>query len=172
MRWRDHQPACPGCGAPYGSVPNFCKKCGHALSADRWHRENGLAFLLHEADTTMRAMVPEPYISTLIDRYKQKFSELVSPDATAAPAPAAVPEPYISTLIDRHEQESAALVPPAAPVAPRMKAPPAPPQPRPSFDWSWVAEQQANLFLFAGAFLVVIAAPIYVGYSGGAVAAR
>jgi hypothetical protein len=147
-------------------VPNFCKKCGHALSADRWRRENGLAFLLHEADTTMRAMVPEPYISTLIDRYKQKFSELVSPAATAAPAP----EPYISTLIDRHEQESAGVVPPTAPVAPRMKAPPAPSAPRVPFDWSWVAEQQANLFLFAGAFLVVIAALIYVGYSGEAVA--
>jgi hypothetical protein len=36
-------------------------------------------------------------------------------------------------------------------------------------DWSWLAEQQANLFLFAGAFLVVVAALIYVGYSGQAV---
>jgi hypothetical protein len=35
-------------------------------------------------------------------------------------------------------------------------------------DWSWLAEQQASLFLFAGAFLVVVAALIYVGYSGQA----
>jgi hypothetical protein len=36
-------------------------------------------------------------------------------------------------------------------------------------DWSWVAEQQANLFLFAGAFLTVVAALIFVGYSEQAV---
>src|SRR5439155_23641841 len=50
---------------------------------------------------------------------------------------------------------------------PRRPTPPQPPAvPR---DWSWLAEQQANLFLFAGAFLVVVAALIYVGYSKQAV---
>src|SRR4029079_13125587 len=44
--------------------------------------------------------------------------------------------------------------------------PPKPAEPR---DWSWLVEQQANLFLFAGAFLTVVAALIYVGYSGQAV---
>jgi hypothetical protein len=49
-------------------------------------------------------------------------------------------------------------------------APTAPPKPpREPYDWSWLAEHQANLFLFAGAFLTVIAALIYVGYSGQAV---
>jgi len=48
--------------------------------------------------------------------------------------------------------------------APRAAAPPRQPA-----DWSWLVEQQANLFLFAGAFLTVVAALIYVGYSGQAV---
>ena len=48
-------------------------------------------------------------------------------------------------------------------------APPAAPRQRKPADWSWLAEQQANLFLFAGAFLTVVAALIYVGYSGNAV---
>jgi hypothetical protein len=73
------------------------------------------------------------------------------------------------------EQPRAATPPlramPARPVpAPAPPPPPRPPAPpRPELDWSWLAEQQANLFLFVGAFLTVVAALIYVGYSGQAV---
>ncbi len=83
-----------------------------------------------------------------------------------------VPEPQRAELIRRYQLDLAAIR--AALAQPATAAPPRPaptrPQPRrrQPMDWSWLAEQQASLFLFAGAFLVVIAALIYVGYSGQA----
>jgi hypothetical protein len=53
--------------------------------------------------------------------------------------------------------------------APAAAAEQPPTRALPSFDWSWLVDQQANLLLFAGAFLTVVAALIYVGYSGEAV---
>ena len=60
-------------------------------------------------------------------------------------------------------------------VAPPERAPaPAPPPPAPPAapvpeGPGWLAEQQANLLLYLGAFLMVIAALVFVGYSGDTV---
>ncbi len=99
----------------------------------------GIQFLLWEARTSdLWADVPEPQRAALIERYERELADL-----------------------------RAALERPAAAVPP-MAAPRPEPRPRKPRDWSWLAEQQASLFLFAGAFLVVVAALIYVGYSGQA----
>src|SRR3990172_2219309 len=93
-------------------------------------------------------LVPEPWLSRLTTRYRAVLGELAGWKAKPAAAAAAKREAH------RERKQRAEHA--ATPRRPR--------------DWSWLAEQQANLFLFAGAFLVVVAALIYVGYSGQAVA--
>src|SRR3990172_6043474 len=92
-------------------------------------------------------LVPEPWLSRLTTRYRAVLGELAGWKAKPAAAAAAKREAH------RERKQRAEHA--ATPRRPR--------------DWSWLAEQQANLFLFAGAFLVVVAALIYVGYSGQAV---
>ncbi|HET8944994.1 MAG TPA: hypothetical protein VFO59_09460, partial [Dehalococcoidia bacterium] len=127
-------------------------------------RAAGIEFLLKEArESDAWADMPASYRSELMARYEKELAdiraELVRPYAAA---PAYGPETPSAVF------EAAAAVAKTAPTA----ATPAParpePKPRQPRDWSWLAEQQASLFLFAGAFLVVVAALIYVGYSGQA----
>jgi len=108
-----------------------------------------MAFLLNEARRSpMREIVPEPELTRLTGRYRAALEELSGWKAESAAA-------------DRRKREALAER--------KQKAKRAAAAPRRPQDWSWLAEQQANLFLFAGAFLVVVAALIYVGYSGQAV---
>lgn len=109
-------------------------------------------------------------------RRRAKGIEFLLDEMSRSERWAGLPEEEKARLAEQYESELAALreqqlAPPirmasAINEAPVFAAPtqvPTPPKPR---DWSWLAEQQANVFLFAGAFLVVIAALIYVGYSG------
>jgi hypothetical protein len=95
----------------------------------------------------MREVVPEPELTHLTRRYRAALEELAGWKAEPA-APATAKREARRERKQRAERAA---------------------RPRRPQDWSWLAEQQANLFLFAGAFLVVVAALIYVGYSGQAV---
>jgi hypothetical protein len=115
----------------------------------------------------MRDMVPEPALARLIERYEERYERalrlLLGTNGSwvwiVSPGPAPLPS----------AESAGAAEAPASPAAPKPAARRVA-KPRAPRDWSWLADQQANLFLFAGAFLVVIAALIYVGYSGQAVA--
>src|SRR3990172_5756165 len=143
---------CLTCGRASRPVPSTCEHCGAPLTPSRWQLVSGLAFLLNEMQRSpMRDMVPEPALARLIERYERVLRLQLGP----APLPST--------------ESAGAAEAPASPAA-RKPAAQRVARPRAPRDWSWLADQQANLFLFAGAFLVVIAALIYVGYSGQAVA--
>jgi hypothetical protein len=130
---------------------SYCPHCGASRNLSRDARIAGVAFLLNEMDAhPMTDVLTAQQRARLETHYEDELSG-ISPRRAPAPQSAMAP-------ISRGE--------PAARRAPALAAPPPPRAPR---DWSWLTEQQANLFLFAGAFLTVVAALIYVGYSGQAV---
>jgi len=139
---------CLNCGWPSSRDRYQCRHCWWSLKESEFHQITGIAFLLNEARRfPMRELIPEPWLSRLTTRYRSALRELAGwKTKPAAPATA--------KREARRERKQRA----------QRAATPRRPQ-----DWSWLAEQQANLFLFAGAFLVVVAALIYVGYSGQAV---
>ncbi len=146
---------CTQCGRPGERANAYCTHCGMPRSMERQKRAGHVAFVLNELrQFPMATLLSDTQRSSLNDQYAAQLRELIGPaamtaarqPAPAAPAPRSAPAPRLA---------------PAARVV----------TPREPIDWSWLAEQQANLFLFAGAFLTVIAAIIYVGYSGEAISA-
>jgi len=160
---------CLKCGRANAPISRYCDRCAASLAAAPGQRVAGVAFLLNEAQSPeMGALLADADRGRLLAHYEAALGALVAPArAAAAPRPAPVPAPAAARPIAPvAARPVAAPAPPraaAAPAGPRFR-PPAPP--RPPRDWSWLAEQQANLFLFAGAFMVVIAALIFVAYSG------
>jgi len=130
---------CTSCGSPVERELAYCFRCGSPVRATPKERLRQVATILNE----LRA---EPMASA------------IAPDARAS-------------LLGHYTREMASYVAPAPAAAPSRTAAVSRPAPRPRkpMDWSWLADQQANLLLFAGAFLTIVAALIYVGYSEQAV---
>lgn len=146
---------CENCGTASPGDAYYCSGCGRDLSRkpSKRGRAVGIAFLLNEAATPrVEALIGAGGAAALTTSYEAELFELTGQQWP--PEPAREPE--------RARQPEPEPVP--------AQQPPAPPRPRRRpRDWSWLAEHQANLFLFAGAFLVVVAALIYVAYSGQAI---
>jgi len=156
---------CLNCGRRGNpGLPN-CEACGAPRELTRRGLISGTAFVLHELQAWPMADALTPQLrARLKTYYEDQLNGLTAParPATAAPPPMVSRErPFAAPSRQRTVER---IPPQAPPPPPRVPAPP-----RPEFDWRWLAEQQANLFLFAGAFLTVVAALIYVGYSGQAV---
>lgn len=132
---------CLACGAQNAPNDQFCTDCGRLLESSERQEREGTLFLLNELER-LRAdgAIPTPVYMTLRRRYREQLGIEPPPVAPTAPAPE-----------------------PAAPAPPRA----APPKKREGP--GWLAEQQANLLLYVGAFLIVIAAVIFVSASGGAI---
>lgn len=142
---------CQACGTENEDGWRYCARCGRPLSDGRTgvRRIPGIAFLLNETATPrMRDLIGAEHAEALAASYSAELASL-NPAPRRAAAPATI------------AREAAAAAP--------VRTPPPPRAPRQPYDWSWLAEQQANIFLFAGAFLVVVAALIYVAYSGQAI---
>jgi hypothetical protein len=140
---------CLVCGTENARSARFCRQCGKSLTVSPQQRQQGLAFVLNELEALRDGgeMDEDVYL-----RLRARYLELLAPSGAPAMTPAA----------------PAGLAPAAPPTAP---APTAPGAPRPAVAAKpegpgWLAEQQANLLLYLGAFLVVIAALVYVGTSG------
>ena len=129
---------CLGCGVENSGAARLCRECGRALTVSPRQFREGVAFLLNELEG-LRAdgVVGEDVYLRLRQRYRDVLAETGTP---VAPTPAAAAAPPPSP-------------PPVRPAAPAREGP------------GWLAEQQANLLLYLGAFLIVIAALIFVGYS-------
>ena len=139
---------CLECGVANADDADLCRACGKALQISPQQRREGVAFVLNELETLKRDMTLPGYVySKLRRRY---LTEL-------APAPEQAAPSFISVA----EGLSPQPPPSPRPAAPAAAAPSAGP--------SWLAEQQANLLLYLGAFLIVIAALILVGYSEDAI---
>ena len=160
---------CLRCGHPGQDASDRCERCATPRALDKPGLVAGTAFLLNELHAWPLHDVLTPQQRARVEtHYEEQLQALIAPARPAAqPAP---PSPPVPSVVD---QRSPVAAQPArtSRIAPPVTPPPlrTPPPPAKEFDWSWLAEQQANLFLFAGAFLTVVAALIYVGYSGEAV---
>lgn len=138
---------CMHCGSRLLEADSPCAVCGRSQDLGRDERAGRIAFLLNELDRRPASDVIGGQARALLRRHYELALGRARGDAPVAASAA--------------RGETGAAAPPesgamAAPAAPRRR-------PR---DWSWLEEQQASLFLFAGAFLTVVAALIYVAYSG------
>jgi hypothetical protein len=112
-------------------------------------RREGIAFLLNEVDGLRRSgVISADTRKTFLAHYIAELSPIRQP----------APAPTLSGAIGGAR-------PLAAPSARGPGGPPAPPA-VPQLAPGWLVEQQANLLLYLGAFLIVIAALILVGFSG------
>lgn len=153
---------CTQCASPGARGSAYCGACGMPRELTPKRRAAHVAFLLNEMQAPpMTDIVTAEQRARLEAHYEGELGTYLAPQRTPEQAP--TPRPAaIST------PGAGAMAAPIDRVAPPQRvAPPVPP--REPYDWSWLAEQQASLFLFAGAFLTVVAALIYVGYSGQAV---
>jgi hypothetical protein len=146
---------CLVCGTENARSARFCRQCGKSLTVSPQQRQQGLAFVLNELEALRDGgeMAEDVYL-----RLRARYLELLPASGAPpmAPAPTAPGPP-----------EASATVP--APTAPGAPRPPVAAKPEGP---GWLAEQQANLLLYLGAFLVVIAAVVYVGTSSQAGAVK
>ena len=140
---------CLECTAENTDDVEFCVQCGRALRITPAQRRRGVAFLLNELESLHRRNILSGYLHRLLKRIYLEELRPSSPVEETPPAPKEVPL--------RAGAPERARQPVAVPPRPAEPARPAAPR--------WLAEQQANLLLYLGAFLVVIAALIFVSYS-------
>ena len=124
---------CLACGAENQLSARFCRECARELRVTPRQQREGVAFFLNE----LEALQEEGAIAQdLYLRLRQRYRQsLAGPEEPVAPVP---PPPK-----------------PGAPAGPAAALEPEGP--------GWLAEQQANLLLYLGAFLITIATLIFVG---------
>jgi hypothetical protein len=150
---------CLACGTENARSAALCRRCGRRLEASAADQTRGAAFMLNELEGLReeREIEGDLYLH-LRGRYLPFLRE-----------PAPLEPPLRSERGVRRSATAAQPVPVAPATAPRVAAPRAPAPPAQPGGPGWLAEQQANLLLYLGAFLTVIAALVYVGYSGQAI---
>jgi len=153
---------CTQCASPGPRGSAYCGTCGMPRELTPKRRAAHVAFLLNEMQAPpMTDIVTAEQCARLEAHYEGELGTYLAPQRT----PEQAPTPRPATISTPGAGATAAI----ERVAPPLRVAPPPMPPREPYDWSWLAEQQASLFLFAGAFLTVVAALIYVGYSGQAV---
>ena len=153
---------CTNCGYEDEAWRSFCANCGRPLDFERTGagRVAGIAFLLNEARAPrFQRFIGGHQLGAMTSAYRAELGMLTG-RADGAPE-----RERPQQRRSRHAEQPAQAPAAAQPRLVVARTPP-PPAQRVPMDWSWFADQQANLFLFAGAFLVVVAALIFVAYSG------
>jgi len=143
---------CLTCGGENPGSAAVCRRCRRELAASPQQRRQGIAFLLNELEMLRTwGGVSEAVYEDLHQRYEESLLAAIEESSVAAKvAPGAIaqvpgaPEPGPTAV--------------RAPTVELKKEGP-----------SWLAEQQANLLLYLGAFLIGIGALIFVGYSEQAI---
>ena len=179
---------CASCGEILAATFVVCPNCRASWRPSLPGSEIArLAFLLDELTALEAAGALDPATARrLRDDYEARLLA-VRPPRRGRPAPVTTPVP--AALPVRGSPRTAGPapsiptaasppLPPAPAVAPRpprpatAAIPPRPPRPMkppgPGFG-DWVAKRQADLLLYLGAFLMSVAAIIFVGYGGEAV---
>jgi hypothetical protein len=133
---------CLECTSENADDVEFCVRCGHALRINALQRRRGIAFLLNELESLHRRNILSGYLHRLL---KGMYLEELRPSPPRESQPVAEKKPRRAAPPERPLQRAVASARPAVP--------------------GWLVEQQANLLLYLGAFLVVIAALIFVSYS-------
>jgi len=139
---------CLECTAENADDVEFCVECGRALRVTPTERRRGIAFLLNELENLHRRNILSGYLHRLLKGIYLEELKPSPPPEEARPTP---------------QEEPRRAIP--APVAVAAALPLRPPEPARPAASRWLVEQQANLLLYLGAFLVVIAALVFVSYS-------
>jgi hypothetical protein len=143
---------CYSCGREVAGAPRWCPRCGSALSLTERASTQGAAFILNDLPNLVEAGVISPRDAEALHRHYR----------SALTAPGARPEVRRETPGPRLQQPDPAR--PQPPPALTRGAPPRPAPSQPSFG-EWLTDQQANLLLYLGAFLILLATVVFVAYS-------
>lgn len=174
---------CESCGAEFASELWRCPECGAQWQDVPPGSIRAIAHYLNQLTRDrLFGLLDEPNFRRLRGEYERRLSALrptPAPPAPVAEAPAPVAQPPAPA-----ERPAAAIPSPAVPPTPRpgpFRPPhegpvtPRPPrivEPRPSAAdmgrtvIGWAAERQADILLYVGAFMLSIAAIIFVAYQG------
>lgn len=122
--------------------------------------------------------VPPPPVTAApapVEPIELPLAEEPSPARQPSPLPPPIPSPGVLFPTAVVTEPSRVPPPPPPPVRPRAAAPVPAAPPEPSFSAAdagravigWAAERQADILLYVGAFLLSVAAIIFVAYQGG-----
>jgi ribosomal protein L40E len=154
---------CLACGAENDPLAAHCRQCARSLGLSQRQRREGAAFLLNElAKLRAEGAMGEATYAFLRRRYLAVLRGEEEPPAPS-PRPAVAPVAPAAPAAPAPAPTTPAPTPPAEPspvVAPTARVREGP---------GWLAEQQANLLLYLGAFLIVVATLVFVSASGEAV---
>ena len=128
---------CLSCGADNPVAAVICRRCANSLVASAQQERQGIAFFLNEL---LRLHGAGAISDDVYLRLSQRYREALSGPPEKAP-----PE----------EATATEAAPAGARPAPARREGP-----------GWLAEQQANLLLYLGAFLIGIASLVFVSTSG------
>lgn len=136
---------CSRCGTRLDATADYCPNCGAFWSptALRDDIPSMIALLAASEDWRTQGLLDDASAERLRTHLETRLERL-APPRLVSPAPV---------------EEGAPAAPPGAPVAWPIAAPRGP---------SWSAQHQADILLYLGAFLLVIAAVIFVTYQGEA----
>src|SRR5262245_13154948 len=168
---------CQVCGEVFAAGGQFCPSCGTRWQPPIADDVRMLATLLTElALIHKQGRLGDDAYAALRAQYEARLSAVraATPPVTPAPAPAAAMPLYrtprqsprrgmLDRLLDRQSTGPApAMAGTAAP------PPPPPPKPRGPTLSEWASARQADILLYLGAFVLSVAALIFVGYQGAA----
>jgi hypothetical protein len=138
---------CYSCGREVTGPVRWCSRCGSDLALTQRISTQGAAFVLNDLPSLLEAGLISPREAEVLHRYYRD-------SLTARTRPEALRE---------------TTSPPPQRRVTRPQPQPAPAQPRPASSQpsfgDWLTDQQANLLLYLGAFLILLATVVFVAYS-------
>lgn len=157
---------CQTCGAGFGSELNRCHECGADWQDTPAGSIGTLAAYLNQLTRDrLFGLLDEPNFRRLRSEYERRLSAL-RPTPTPPEPVTAVPAPVIPPPPVPVERPASAIPTPVTPRPARVR------EPRPTAAdmgrtvIGWAAERQADILLYVGAFMLSIAAIIFVAYQG------
>lgn len=175
---------CESCGASFASHLATCPECHRHYQDVRTESIRAIARYLNQLTRDrQRGLLDQSSFRRLSDEYQRQLWVLrPAPPPPMAEGPAIPPPPAGATPVvgapppptGAPVQRPAAAIPARqpAPAAPAVVRPPKVAEPRPSAAdmgravTGWAAEREADILLYVGAFLLSVAAIIFVAYQG------
>jgi hypothetical protein len=144
---------CYSCGREVTGPARWCSRCGSDLGRTRRYSTQGAAFVLNDLPNLLEAGLITPRVAEALHRH---YRDALNTRAR--------PEPLRETETAGPQLQQPVAARPQAPPEPARAAPQRPAPSRPSFG-EWLTDQQANLLLYIGAFLILLATVVFVAYS-------
>jgi hypothetical protein len=130
---------CYSCGREVIGAPRWCSRCGSDLTPTQRYSTQGAAFVLNDLPNLLEAGLITPRVAEALHRhYRDALNTGVRPEPLRTTAG---PQPQPVTAQPRRPASS-----------------------QPSIG-DWLTDQQANLLLYLGAFLILLATIVFVAYS-------